>query len=291
MTKKTGILLGCGILGGLALLCGGGFWLLVYSIMALTQPPVTAAERFLTLLGEGKTGEAYTTTASLLRNQQTQAEFAAEVQRLRLTDYASSSWSNRQVVGNEATLEGTMTTKKGEPVPLTVKLLKEGSDWRVSSVTAPDAPISTKATEPKLPTPTIAKKPPETKPAPEQFSKDKVPSEALLRKLTTDTLLDLDQAIKSKDFKAFHSRVAKVWQSGQTPEQMKTGFGNFNADLSGVKDVAPSFAPPPVIDKDGQLVVNGMYPSKPNRVTFEFRYVFEGSEWKLLRHNLSTSSN
>lgn len=151
--------------------------------------------------------------------------------------------------------------------------------------------VGMKTTDPKPITTTAAKRPPETKsvPAPEQFSKDKVPSEALLRKLTTDTLLDMDQAIKSKDFKAFHGKVAKQAQS--TPEAMKNNFGAFNADLSGVKDVAPTFAPAPTIDKDGHLVVQGMYPSKPNRVTFEFRYVFEPPEWRLLRHNLSTSSN
>jgi hypothetical protein len=148
--------------------------------------------------------------------------------------------------------------------------------------TVPETTVVAKA-PPTQPVATTAAKPPETKPAPEQFSKDKVPSEALLRQLTTDTLLAMDQAIKTKDSKALQSKIAK---NAPRPD-----FQNFNPDLSGVKDVAPTFAPPATIDKDGHLIVHGMYPSKPNRVTFEFRYVFEGSEWKLLSHNLSTSSN
>ena len=149
--------------------------------------------------------------------------------------------------------------------------------------TVPETNVVAKATPTKPVPTTTAKPPPEIKPAPEQFSKDKVPSEALLRQLTTDTLLAMDQAIKTKDSKALQSKIAK---NAPRPD-----FQNFNPDLSGVKDVAPTFAPPATIDKDGHLIVHGMYPSKPNRVTFEFRYVFEGSEWKLLSHNLSTSSN
>src|SRR5262249_39221155 len=148
------------------------------------------------------------------------------------------------------------------------KLIKEGSEWRVVSVNAPQGQSGTNTTDFKdfkpPPPPTLAKRPPETKALPEQFAKDKVPSEALLRKLTTDTLLDMDQAIKSKDFKAFHGKVSKLWQAQDTPEAMKTKFGAFNADLAGVKDVMPTFGPAPIIDKDGQLVVQGVYAAKPN---------------------------
>src|SRR5262245_22774512 len=103
MDKKKGILLGCGILGGLALLFGGFFFGIFYLVSAATQPPVTAAERILTLLGNGQISDAYASTATTLRNQQTEAEFAAEVKRLGLTDYASSSWPSRNVVNDEAT--------------------------------------------------------------------------------------------------------------------------------------------------------------------------------------------
>jgi hypothetical protein len=152
-----------------------------------------------------------------------------------------------------------------------------------SQASTPETIVAMKKTTEPKPVATTAAKPPEIKPVPEQFSKDKVPSEALLRQLTTDTLLAMDQAIKTKDSKALQSKIAK---NAPRPD-----FQNFNPDLSGVKDVAPTFAPPATIDKDGHLIVHGMYPAKPNRVTFEFRYVFEGSEWKLLSHNLSTSSN
>src|SRR5262249_34082452 len=102
-----------------------------YLASAATQPPVTAAERVLTLLGNGEISDAYASTATDLRNQHTEAEFAAEVQRLGLTDYASSSWPSRDVVNHETTIEGRMTTTKGRRVQLTIKLLKEGNDWRV----------------------------------------------------------------------------------------------------------------------------------------------------------------
>jgi hypothetical protein len=249
MDKKKGILIGGGILG-LVLVCGccGGIY---FSLLGRATPPVTAADHFLALLGEGKTSEAYASAATMLRNQQKVDDFDAEMRRLGLTDYASASWATRNVKDNEATLEGTMKTKKGGTVPLTVKLFKEDKDWLVSSVKVPDGVAVTKATDPKRPD--TKTKPPETKPkAEEKPMPGMVPSNEALRKLTTKTILDLAQVFKPQ-----------------------------NVDISVIKDVAPVFEPAPTIDGNGRLVVKGHYPAKTMKATFDLTYRFENNEWKL----------
>src|SRR5262245_57548859 len=131
---KKGLLIGCGVAGTLGLLCCGGFAAIFYTAFALTGPAVTATDDLLALLRDGKTTEAYRSTAKSLQSQQSEAEFTQAVQRLGVTDYASSSWLSRNIENNEATLEGTVTTRGGRSIPLTVKLVKEDGGWKVLSL-------------------------------------------------------------------------------------------------------------------------------------------------------------
>lgn len=139
---KKGWLIGCGVVGGVVLVCGGIIgavvWL-VWLIFALTGPAVEAGDQFLTLLGEGRTTVAYNAAASGLRAKQTEEEFTTEMKKLQLTEYASSSWNNREIVNDQATLKGTVTTKTGGTVPLTIKLVKEDGTWKVHSINDPQA--------------------------------------------------------------------------------------------------------------------------------------------------------
>jgi hypothetical protein len=43
----------------------------------------------------------------------------------------------------------------------------------------------------------------------------------------------------------------------------------------------PVFNHPAAIDADGVLLVQGYYPTKPNRVVFQLKYLNEG-DWKLV---------
>lgn len=252
---KKGLLIGLGVAGLFGLVCCGGFGLMIYWAVAVTGEAVTATDNFLALLRDGKTAEAYRSTAAALQNQQSEAEFTATVKRLGLTDYASASWLNRKVENNEATLDGTVTTSKGTTIPLTVKLAKESGVWKVLSLHGPQAGAGV----------------------------DELPRDEMAR-LATDTLLAFDQAVKERDFTAFHGTVSKPLRQGNTPEQLREAFKEFvekQIDVGGIKDVDPVFAPPPSRDANGQLVLEGHYPVGLRLVKFELKYVREGGAWKL----------
>src|SRR5437588_8667717 len=117
MTGKQGLWIGCGVLALVVVVCGGlvggiGFWL-----SFTTRGPAKAADNFLALLKEGQIHEAYVSTASGYQMQQDEKTFAADVQKRGLTDYASSSWPNRQVHNHEGSVEGNITTKQGTTIP------------------------------------------------------------------------------------------------------------------------------------------------------------------------------
>jgi hypothetical protein len=135
------------ICGGVVLvlgLCAGvvviGFISLFGWVFAATREAAEAADQFLALVAQDKMAEAYNSSAAGLRVRQSQEAFAADVKRLGLLDYASSSWPVRNIVNDEAKLEGTITTKSGGTIPLTVTLVKEGGTWRVLSLTG-TAPV------------------------------------------------------------------------------------------------------------------------------------------------------
>ena len=46
--------------------------------------------------------------------------------------------------------------------------------------------------------------------------------------------------------------------------------------------VEPVFSEPPKVDGDGALVLQGAYPTTPNKVDFRLKYVYEKTAWKLI---------
>jgi 2C-methyl-D-erythritol 2,4-cyclodiphosphate synthase len=116
--------------------------------------------------------------------------------------------------------------------------------------------------------------------------RQEVPSETEVKKLTDATLLSFNSAVQSQDFTAFYNSTAKLWQKQVTPDKLKAAFKTFidqKFDIgSVVKSVKPSFEPPPSIDNDGVLTVQGSYPIKPDKLTFELSYINEEGAWKLI---------
>ena len=114
-----------------------------------------------------------------------------------------------------------------------------------------------------------------------------VPSEAEVKKLTDTTLLAFNSAVQSQDFADFYKSIAKFWQGQTTPDKLKAAFKSFieqEFDIAPVvKKVKPTFEPPPAIDSDGVLFVQGFYPIKPDKLTFELKYFNEDDAWKLIR--------
>ena len=124
-------------------------------------------------------------------------------------------------------------------------------------------------------------------------TRQEVPSEAELKKLTDETLLSFNSAVQSRDFDAFYESTAKLWQKQTTPDKLKAAFKTFvdqNFDIeSVVEKVKPAFEPPPKINSDGLLVVEGSYPIKPDKLTFVLKYLSEDGAWKLLGINVQAN--
>jgi hypothetical protein len=113
-----------------------------------------------------------------------------------------------------------------------------------------------------------------------------VPEESELTSMVDSSITSFGKSIKKKDFSGFYKEIAHLWQKQTTPEQLETAFKDFldkDIDLpAAIKDKDPVFNQKATIDSDGVLLVKGYYPTTPNRILFELKYVEEDEEWKLV---------
>ena len=118
----------------------------------------------------------------------------------------------------------------------------------------------------------------------------KLPTEEEAEALVRDSLIAFNAAIQTKSFVDFHKGVAVMWQKQVTPERLAQLFDPFikaEANISGITQLEPTFEKPPAINDNGILELKGSYPTRPSRVMFDLGYLFEGSEWKLVKINVN----
>ena len=117
-----------------------------------------------------------------------------------------------------------------------------------------------------------------------------VPSKKELRTMAEDTFQSFGRALKAKDFTEFYEETAKMWQKQTTAADLKKSFTpllNDKIDLLGaVEGKDPLLTPPAKINSDGVLLVEGYYPTAPNKIYFTLKYLQEEEEWKLIGINV-----
>lgn len=251
---------------------GAGVVLVVLVIVVVfwaTSGAVGVADEFLESIGKGDLAAAYGQTAPAFQAQTDAAAFAVVVGELGLTDYASRTWTSRSVENAQAELEGTFTTHAGDSIPLEMRLVKVGDEWRVFSLSGPQAGAA-------------IQRPGQSASAPAEAM---VPAPDELARLATESVLALNRSIVARDFSSFYAAVSKIWQAQTTPAELAGAFQAFvdnEIDFASVGGLEPVFDGEPTIDADGVLTLSGYYPTTPVRVVFRLRYVREAGEWKLL---------
>lgn len=119
-----------------------------------------------------------------------------------------------------------------------------------------------------------------------------VPSAEDSQTIARKTILGFNAAVQKKDFGEFHDSLARPFRKETSPERLaeifkdflKGGF-KFNSESDANFTDAPA-----IVNSDGYevLQLNGYYPTTPRRTKFEFKYVFEEGEWKLIGLRINT---
>jgi len=119
--------------------CGGAFValaLLVTVVLVIvnvaTAGPEKVVEDFLAAAGSGDYAKAHDAFSEPLKQAQPLAEFTAAAQaNAMFFQVRDTTFNNRSVDLNGATLEGTATLTTGTVVPASFKLVKENGQWKL----------------------------------------------------------------------------------------------------------------------------------------------------------------
>jgi hypothetical protein len=102
--------------------------------MRLTQPYVDLVQTQQLALSQGDGAAAYSALSLTARDEVTESEFVAMMQRIGLwNDVGSFHFSSRNVENGVARLTGTYTRADGAVLPVTFVIVKEQDELRISS--------------------------------------------------------------------------------------------------------------------------------------------------------------
>jgi hypothetical protein len=225
-------------------------------VFYLTSGPVKSADNFFSLIKNGDLNGAYESTSEQFKQNTTAEQFKSFLESSSIINFNSSFWSSRSVDQNGATLTGSFKTKDDKTIPLEVSLVKENGQWKILSLDIKGGVLQAKT----------------------------IPSEANLIKLTNDTMFSFAEAVKNGDFSNFYDSLSKLWQNQTTAQKLKGVFQSFvdaKSDLTVLESVTPVFGDKPIIQDNGLLVLTGYYLYQGSTVNFQFKYIYENTEWKL----------
>jgi hypothetical protein len=118
-----------------------------------------------------------------------------------------------------------------------------------------------------------------------------VPDQDALKSLTESSIAAFGRAVKKEDFSEFYETIAPVWQKQTTADKLKEAFKDFfnkEIDLpAAIKEKEPVFNRKVEVGSNGVMVVQGYYPTTPNRIVFQLKYLKEEGDWKLLGININ----
>lgn len=123
---------GCLLLAVLAVLA------IVGSVYVTTQAPVEAIRAQLGELREGNAAAAYARLSQSYQSQMSEEQFELFVaQHPAIRKNADSSFWHRSVKNDEAEISGVLTAQSGETESVRYHLVKEGGEWKISSIEVP----------------------------------------------------------------------------------------------------------------------------------------------------------
>jgi hypothetical protein len=183
-----------------------------------------------------------------------------------LLNFKETSWSNRQISGGRGELDGEVITESGGVVPLKLMFVKENDAWKIYAIQKPTAGLQSEATSPAIPS-----------------SADRV---ALVRR----AMHDFAVSVNSKSMEHFRGTVSQLWQKQFTTEKFEKAFSlayDLGVDFTVLDGFEPVLEPVSELGENGELILKGQFPTKPNQVHFEQKYIYEGLGWKLLGFNFN----
>lgn len=133
------------------------------------------------------------------------------------------------------------------------------------------------------------------------FAKPDMPSTEQQNALVKQTLKDFAKGIESGDFSSLMANASEQFKSAAPPDKLKSAFqGMINNKgvlvpiMQSADSKTPQFTTPPAIKEEGSnytMQYTGNFPTDPFKTHFEFKYLWQNSQWKLLSVQVNYDSD
>lgn len=248
---KTWMKVVLGIFAGIAVLLGLVFW--------LTGDIAKAGDGFFDAAANDDMDSAYALLSGDFQATTSKEKLRAYLETNGLDDVTDTSWSSRSISGSTGSLEGTLTTAKGDEIPIKLKLVNSDAGWKIQSISKDQAGFQSDKSSSRQP----------------------LPSKLAALTLTQATTSDFVDGMAAPTMEGFHGTFSPQFRRDVSLQQLEEGFGSFkgkNFDM--LNGYTPVFSNVGKINDAGILRIDGYYKTSP-RLKFTYEYVFEGVEWKL----------
>ena len=247
--------------------------------------PAASARTFFEQIAAGNAADAYESATYGFKAQQTGQFFEQTAKELELASFASMTSEPPETERNSAKLKIEMTTKSGKKIPLIVTLVDERGEWRVHAIRSP------KSLETGLSANLFGTVGKGT--AFVDALNRPMPETQEVNKLIETHLMMFDAAIQEKSFDNFYDRVSRAWQAQLTKGQLTREFQPFidkKISLAGIRGMEPVLDGPTTLTTDGLVIAKGYYDTKPYRVHFLLKFVYELPKWRLFGLDVSITA-
>jgi hypothetical protein len=244
--------------------------LIIGAAFYFTAGIAKVGEDFFDSVADNDISGAYEMLAQDFKDGTSQQQLLEYLQSNSMDQVDSVSWDSRNVNMGRGEMQGTLTTKAGSSIPISVSLVKEDKQWKIYSLLRKQSGIQGSADSVVMPS------------EPEQIS------------LVSESMAVFAKSVSEGSMATFHSHISNLWRKQHDVEKLDDAFASFysiQANFSFLQSVSPIFSEPPSLDENKVMKITGYYPLAKETVYFEQKYIKEGLSWKLLGFNIRSAAN
>jgi hypothetical protein len=238
----------------------------IFAVLFMTAGMSDTADKFFAAVKSDNYDEAYSLLSEDFKTSTSKSQLRSYLEKNALNKFKEASWESRSINGGRGELAGSITTEAGGVVPISLGFVKGENDWKIYSIKKPSSGIQ------------------------EEIDTAQLPSEQEQIKLVNDAMHIFAVSVKEKSMSRMYNHVSVLWQKQFSVEKFDEVFNSFfqiGDALMVLDQHSPQFSEKATINEDGVLILKGLFPTKPNQVYFEQKYIYEGLGWKLMGLNVN----
>lgn len=258
---KTWMKVVLGIIAAILALVGLIFW--------LTGDVTKAGDDFFAAVQNDDIDAAYEMLSEDFQAGTSKAQLQTYLKGNALDNIREVSWGARSIENNMGTLKGTVETQSGGTIPLMMRLVNGANGWKILSIRKESAGFGTGTADTSL------------------------PSRTQQSELVQGTVAAFAESLADRDMTKLYDHASQLWQQQTSPEELGKIFGDFYQyapGYAGISQLNPVVDDAMVDEQTEVLTIKLHYPVKPSTVYFKNKYIYEGTDWKLLGLTLQIGS-